>query len=632
MKMKMTANIYKMLLLLLAIVCLCSALPSPEPQPQPEPALLSSYKPSFISNPAIYTYTVAENQAQKQQQPQQQKQLQQAQVKQQQQEYAKTWQSNDIDYNTNSNGNSNNNNNNYFNYASNSNNEQFSSSSSSSSDSTASAYQNHYYTSSKFSGVSLATPTTTTTPATPTQPLPVSGCQLDRLAVYKVVLHTYWTRDLFPKHYPDWRPTAQWTKTLGRTHDASYALFHIGQQATAGVKQFAETGKSDLLDSIVGEQQQQQMHHQQLQQQQQNAANGNSFAGFVPTASAVRGGAGAGAGERSVFDEFNIPAVLVGDGRQETKFFVDSNHSMVSLMTRIVPSPDWFIGVDSFQLCVGGSWIDTVTVEMDPLDAGTDNGFTFTAPNWPTSPQGVIYRITSRYPAHPASSFFYPKSKRLPPIATFQFIKLKEYELSEVFNFAEDDRKYETVKTQTHLEAEHDSTITNNELSASIERERQNEISAQPTSVTERDRIRSRLLAKMNPGYNNNSNTAGNGNTANIVPKNDKNAIMQNIASSYQRTEVSTNSSATAANWLGPLPKRRRTKSRTKSRDCRVSHWSEWSACSKTCGIGEMHRYRKVIRHGKRGGRPCPALQESKWCGTEKGCHSPATYFNWSTT
>lgn len=73
---------------------------------------------------------------------------------------------------------------------------------------------------------------------------------------------------------------------------------------------------------------------------------------------------------------------------------------------------------------MGGSWIDTVTVELDPLDAGTDNGFTFTAPNWPTAPQGVIYRITSRYPAHPAGSFYYPKSKRLPPIATFQFIKV----------------------------------------------------------------------------------------------------------------------------------------------------------------------------------------------------------------
>ena len=41
------------------------------------------------------------------------------------------------------------------------------------------------------------------------------SCNSDRLAVYKVVLHTYWTRDLFPKHYPDWRPQAQWTKTFG---------------------------------------------------------------------------------------------------------------------------------------------------------------------------------------------------------------------------------------------------------------------------------------------------------------------------------------------------------------------------------------------------------------------------------
>lgn len=61
---------------------------------------------------------------------------------------------------------------------------------------------------------------------------------------------------------------------------------------------------------------------------------------------------------------------------------------------------------------------------MDPLDAGTDNGFTFTAPNWPTEPQGVVYRITSTHPQHPAGSFYYPSLKRLPPIATFQFIKV----------------------------------------------------------------------------------------------------------------------------------------------------------------------------------------------------------------
>lgn len=52
----------------------------------------------------------------------------------------------------------------------------------------------------------------------------------------------------------------------------------------------------------------------------------------------------------SVLDEFNIPAIPTGRGRSETKFFVDPKHSLVSLAARIVPSPDWFIGVDSFQV------------------------------------------------------------------------------------------------------------------------------------------------------------------------------------------------------------------------------------------------------------------------------------------
>lgn len=58
------------------------------------------------------------------------------------------------------------------------------------------------------------------------------------------------------------------------------------------------------------------------------------------------------------------------------------------------------------------------------MDAGCDNGFTFTAPNWPTDPQGIIYRIKSNYPSHPANSFYYPQFNRLPTIATFQFIKV----------------------------------------------------------------------------------------------------------------------------------------------------------------------------------------------------------------
>ena len=75
------------------------------------------------------------------------------------------------------------------------------------------------------------------------------------------------------------------------------------------------------------------------------------------------------------------------------------------------------------------------SLKAGPIDAGTDNGFTFTSPNWPTSPQASMFEITNEIPPHPAGSFHYPDKKSLPPIATFTFVKEKEYELSEVFNF-----------------------------------------------------------------------------------------------------------------------------------------------------------------------------------------------------
>ena len=46
-------------------------------------------------------------------------------------------------------------------------------------------------------------------------------CQPDKLTVYKVVLQTFWTRDQFPKHYPDWRPPAQWSKLIGEYTEMS---------------------------------------------------------------------------------------------------------------------------------------------------------------------------------------------------------------------------------------------------------------------------------------------------------------------------------------------------------------------------------------------------------------------------
>ena len=67
---------------------------------------------------------------------------------------------------------------------------------------------------------------------------------------------------------------------------------------------------------------------------------------------------------------------------------------------------------------------------------------------------------------------------------------------------------------------------------------------------------------------------------------------------------------------------------------CQVSEWSQWSQCSKHCGLGEKRRERSIVKHDSEGGRPCPALAEIKWCGSARGCvngssSSAEVYFKW---
>ena len=47
-------------------------------------------------------------------------------------------------------------------------------------------------------------------------PLLRAACPPDQLVVYRLDLRTYWDEATFPKQYPQWRPSAQWSKTVGR--------------------------------------------------------------------------------------------------------------------------------------------------------------------------------------------------------------------------------------------------------------------------------------------------------------------------------------------------------------------------------------------------------------------------------
>ena len=77
------------------------------------------------------------------------------------------------------------------------------------------------------------------------------------------------------------------------------------------------------------------------------------------------------------------------------EFTAHSTHSLLSLVSMIAPSPDWFVGVHGFDLQANGMWVDEVTLTLDPYDAGTDNGTTYTSANADTSPKDPISRLVS---------------------------------------------------------------------------------------------------------------------------------------------------------------------------------------------------------------------------------------------
>jgi len=100
---------------------------------------------------------------------------------------------------------------------------------------------------------------------------------------------------------------------------------------------------------------------------------------------------------------------------------VTSNFSKVSIITMLAPSPDWFIGINSVDLCDNGKWRESMNVTMlPPYDAGTENGTTFSTNNSATDPPVNIFKITN----NTAGPFYGPNP--IPSLGEFRFVKTDE--------------------------------------------------------------------------------------------------------------------------------------------------------------------------------------------------------------
>jgi spondin-1 len=116
-------------------------------------------------------------------------------------------------------------------------------------------------------------------------------------------------------------------------------------------------------------------------------------------------------------------------GKTFAVFRVDSKHHLVSLVSMIYPSPDWFVGVSGLELCLSnGSWVEQKILNLYPYDAGTDSGPTYISPDQPTIPKEAIKRIKPNQPNDPRSPFHDPDNKEMKPLARLYLSRQRLYE------------------------------------------------------------------------------------------------------------------------------------------------------------------------------------------------------------
>lgn len=140
---------------------------------------------------------------------------------------------------------------------------------------------------------------------------------------------------------------AHWSDLVGATHKNENEFLQIGQNATTGIKNVAEFGSNGVFMSEV-----------------QNSSNTKEW----------------------LSASFNPFAAISSATLTDVEF--TEEHHLLTLVSMVAPSPDWFIAINSLNLrnATNTDWKDTFTIDVFVYDSGTDSGTNYTSGNAATNP------------------------------------------------------------------------------------------------------------------------------------------------------------------------------------------------------------------------------------------------------
>ena len=196
-------------------------------------------------------------------------------------------------------------------------------------------------------------PTSTEAAPAPMSVPSQAASQREPAADYTVTFDSTWSRATHPQDFP---AQPHFSGLIGATHGDDVRFWEMGETASDGIKAMAERGSKTPLDEET---------------------RGARAAG---TAGRLLSGGGIGRSPGTVSLDFRI----------------QSDAPLVTLVSMVAPSPDWFVGVSALSLVQNGAWVDELKVDLFAHDAGTDSGTTYAAPDEPSTPRMPIRPIRGR--------------------------------------------------------------------------------------------------------------------------------------------------------------------------------------------------------------------------------------------
>ncbi|MDE2849836.1 MAG: spondin domain-containing protein [Acidobacteriota bacterium] len=195
----------------------------------------------------------------------------------------------------------------------------------------------------------------------------------DDAASYRLTFRGTWTRSVTPGGVPG---SAHFSPLIGAVHNNQVSFWEAGGTASPQLERVAELGLQRNLRTLMER---------------------NQHVLAVLEKTPRRG----------------------GTASTTIEFEATKQYPLVTLVTMIAPSPDWFVGISGRSLLDSqGRWLDELEVDLFPYDAGTEEGTEFSLDNAATVPQGTIASIrgVGKFTDRPMARLTFERFVPEPPV------------------------------------------------------------------------------------------------------------------------------------------------------------------------------------------------------------------------